>query len=155
MNYSCEKPGPRIAEADVVRFEKTIGYALPSDYRLFLLSCNGGVPNEAACVVPFVHPVRKQADENTCLVRWFSLGTDDGLEVAFRHLGKIVPPGLIGIGVETSGDPIILSCRSVDAGAVFLLDADRHLDGSTPDITLARSFESFYAGLRPYSEFDA
>src|SRR5437868_2255405 len=63
-----ENKGPSISIEALSDFEKMIGYALPSDYREFLIRCNGGRV-EAGLVVTLQDGTEKCAIDYICGLR--------------------------------------------------------------------------------------
>ncbi len=45
MKIKVSSSGPKLTPRDLDEFEREIGFALPRDYRDFLVKSNGGEPN--------------------------------------------------------------------------------------------------------------
>ena len=157
------EPGPRVNEDDVRRFERELGYDLPTDYRAFLLEVNGGYAPSSHCVF------RLQRDE-TILNSLFSLNAADDrddLATAQKHYSPdaMLPQGVLEIGYDDGGGRIVLPLSGPHRGEVWYVDiGNPRPTGSNPRVEwfdrrdvwkLAGSFAEFMSSLRPLDDAGA
>lgn len=151
-----EQTGPHIDEARVARFEKKIGHRLPDDYRTFLLSVNGGVP-EDLIVAP------DGSSTGTLLQVFQGLETpEDGMDLEaclavlqLREQGQF-PAELLQIANDGLGNKFVLAVAGERRGQVFFLALDQHPERrmdtewyhSRQFKKVADSFDAFIAALR-------
>ena len=148
-----ERRGPQVAEADVAAFETRIGFALPDDYRRFLLDVNGGRTDED----------HSQFGSNV-LNRLFSLNDpdDESRDIWTRHeraLPTLPAPSLLFVGHDDGGARILVSMDDEHRGEVWMqLTTDARPEDANPRVLwhdrrdmkkLANSFESFLRSLGP------
>ena len=152
-----ERRGHAIADVDVVRFEERIGATLPSEYRRFLLTVNGGRPALETSVITLgrsetvINTLNSLDDEDEdrdlfSLYEW-------GLEAS-----GLPTPDLLQIGSCTHG-PVALCIRGAQYGEVWVLDTgDPRPEDANPRVLwhdrrdmhrIATSFGEFIASLRP------
>lgn len=135
------------AEASAIAdWERSAGYALPADYRAFLVGYDGGRPypnmfshtalvfDDAAETEHFVDP----------FYAWDRV-------VAWSHeLGNRLPAGCLAIGADPGLVEIVLSLRDEDFGATYSWVRNWAGWGSAENSYLcpqAPSFAAFVAGL--------
>jgi len=158
------EPGPRVTEDDVRRFEREFGHELPTDYRAFLLEVNGGHAPRSHCVFT----LRRRARQDESVLRGlFSLNAPDDqgdLATAQKHYNPDVklPEGLLEIGYDAFGCPIVVPLVGKHRGEVWYFDIEDDSDDRPRDRVewfdrrdvwrLADSFAGFMAGLRPHED---
>ncbi|UXN76036.1 SMI1/KNR4 family protein (plasmid) [Devosia sp. A8/3-2] len=129
-------------------WEQTTGYALPADYRVFLIAYNGGRP----------YPN---------MFRHSALAVDEGSDNPTEHfvdpfyarnrvvgwsheLGNRLPAGFLAIGADPGLIEIVLSLRAEDFGATYSWVRNWSSWGSAENSYLcpqASSFSAFIATL--------
>lgn len=122
-----EKRGPIVDESRIARFETAIDRKLPADYREFLISVNGGVPEDVLAV-----PTGKNA---TLLQVLYGLDASDrwmNIEKVLENLqlrdeGKY-PPDALPIGNDGLGNKFVLAVGGERRGEVFFQALDVHPD---------------------------
>jgi hypothetical protein len=149
-----EQTFPDIGPAQLDEFERDERLELPAEYREFLLTSNGGEPDDDNIVdVPEFGEV--------AVNDFFGLQT--GQEYDLRgeramYEGR-VPPGTLPIADDPGGSLFLLALDGDAKGAVFYWDheAEPREEGlDWPDFEnvyrIAGSFEEFLGRLRPYRE---
>lgn len=103
-------------ERDIAAVEAVLGHSLPEPYRTFLLAHNGGCPepNHFALLDPLAGT--KHVGEINELYELEELPRMMGL-----YRGRI-PPDLLPIGDDVTGDQILLRVRGPGIGRVYLWD---------------------------------
>ena len=159
--------GPTDAK-QIAAFEKHIGHNLPSQYREFLLTHNGGRPVPDAFMltaddrepeedlVMCFFPLRDlslgavQVEEMEELRTWPLHCAWDDLQNDLENLYETeLDPALLPIGTDGSSNYISLVLSGERAGAVVFLDHE-----TAEDWPLAPSFNAFLASLRPRERTD-
>ena len=148
---TIENRGPKIAEADVVRFEASLGSPLPAEYREFLLMSNGGVPTPDTIDIP------EFSESPTDVQVLFGVGRSvesSRLEWNLTTLADRLGADLLPIACDSGGNTFCLSLRPDDIGAVLYCDLQAvfaESESSPECYYVAPSFESFLERLRPFS----
>ena len=136
--------GPALSDADILAFEERFQAVLPSDYRHFLLTHNGGhpMPDSVKLVL------------NGQQVNWrlhFFLGLKDPMEEcnldwAIDITGDTRPDGLIPFATDEGGNFFYIDVRPQHSGAVYF--------GATPEdvskvrpVLVSLSFSAFIDSL--------
>ncbi|MEZ0472672.1 SMI1/KNR4 family protein [Luteimonas salinilitoris] len=139
--------GEALASA-ISGWEQRAGYALPGDYRAFLISYNGGRP------YPNMFRHTALAPEE-----WCENPTEHFVDpfyawdrvVAWNHeLGNRLPTGCLAIGADPGLLEIVLSLRTEDFGAIYSWVRSWSMWGSDENNYLcpqASSFGAFVASL--------
>lgn len=135
----------------IADWERSAGYALPDDYRAFLVGYNGGrpypnmfrhtalAPDGAAETEHFVDP----------FYAWDRV-------VAWSHeLGNRLPAGCLAIGADPGLLEIVLSLRSEDFGATYSWVRNWASWGSAENSYLCPQASSFAAFVAALSDDDA
>jgi len=142
-------------DADLTAFEDELGGRLSDDYRSFLLSTNGGEPEQ------YSRLAGRPAAAPAVSVRWFcGLQTRDEYDLgAVRStIAGRLPTQLLPIGIDSGGNLTCLDYReSGESGAVFYWDHDQETDDDEQPTwagadRLADSFGDFLARLEPAPE---
>ena len=127
-------------EATIAAFERVLNLLLPSDYRVFLLEHNGGIPSPDNFDLPF--------PSSPCVVETF-FGLHDGpartdLRGHQAWLDLLLPEHL-PIGYEQGGNPICLRLSACQRGYVMLWDKtlDEGEASPTTFYELAPTFPAF------------
>jgi hypothetical protein len=146
--------GP-ITLAQINALEARFSFSLPTAYREFLLTYNGGSPEPCG----FLY--QNQGKSYRAIANRF-LGIQDGSYslyedlLTYKEREKRVPDNLIPIADDPGGNLICLSVSGSDCGKVYFWDHDLESDyGEEPDYSnvyfIANSFEEFFQNL---TEFD-
>jgi len=150
-----QRRGPQVSNADVSSFEARIGFALPSDYRQFLLDVNGGRTERS-----------HREFDLSILNTLFSLNDADeeARDLQTRHeraLPTLPAPSLLFVGHDDGGARILVSMDDEHRGEVWMhITDDARPDDANPRVLwhdrrdmkkLADSFEQFVCSLRPLS----
>ena len=148
-----ERRGPQVTTEDVCTFEDRFGFALPEDYRTFLLQVNGGrtADTHAAFsegVVNKLLSLREEVHE-----------ARDLLTRAERARKDLPVPSLLFIGSDEGGARLLLALDGDHRGEVWLqVTTDARPPDANPrvlwhdrrDFTkIADSFSAFMASLGP------
>jgi cell wall assembly regulator SMI1 len=142
--------GPRLEEHEIEAFEKQIGYVLPGGYRTFLLTTNGGDPEDDAHFL--VREVLRQPNVWTRVRFFYGLRRRDvgcwTLNETLELCGELLADdGLLPIATDDFGNQICLSLKG-ESGSVHFWIHDRDV----PNERLAGSFEGFFESLRNWNE---
>ncbi|MDC0258934.1 SMI1/KNR4 family protein [Verrucomicrobiales bacterium] len=130
--------GIELNERIVEEFESRTSLKLPSDYRKFLLSSNGGTPSPSSFNLP--------SGVETRVNQFFSLkegntGHWQELEFKFNVRDEILKPDKIPIGRDDYGNQVCI--QSDPTGTIFFEDQE------FASVTkIADSFSSFLSSLR-------
>ncbi len=148
---NIENHGPAISESDVAALEARLGASLPEQYRMFLLRFNGGSPppgvvdvlglEGGAADVQVLFGIRRSV-RSSCL--------DWNIETLAGRMKE----GRLPIACDSGGSVFCISLHGGDRGAVSYCDLQSvfgDLDAAPPLYPVASTFDSFLAGLRPFS----
>ncbi len=130
------RPGPHIAEEDVVKFEQQYQLTLPELYRSFLLNSNGGRPERD------LFPIQGLRGNPWGRIHFF-FGLEHPIE-AYRLdwnrdvIGSDTPPNLLFIATTEGADDI---CIDLNDGTVYYWDAYDEDDTGRRLYKIADSFE--------------
>jgi SMI1-KNR4 cell-wall len=138
----CQERFPSPTETRVGEIEKRMGVRFPEDYRVFLLSFNGGYFTE-----PDIVPPSDDCPED-CLTVLYGIGTSDpsaevATESSLSTFTDNDPPQVIPIGYTLMGNMLLLTNREGDRGSILLKKA-----WSQDCFFLADGIESFFGLLR-------
>ncbi len=144
MNIPEPNPYGTLNPERLAEFEAKLGYKLPSGYREFLISCNGGKPE------PYDFEVSDGADSLHHVY-----GLHDGpnyaqLDYAFSIYYGRMPQSMIPIADDPCGNAICIGVTGDQEGRVFFWDHEFESDDGLDhdNITsLAESFEAFCESL--------
>lgn len=146
---TIRKPGPTIDEADILALATKVG-VLPDDYRSFLLSTNGGVPEE--------QQVPEPSDIGIQVKGFFSLGDttsgDLSMTRALDTWADRYPDGYVPIARCEGSNLLLLSTGDEHAGRVVYWDHDGEADEGEPARTdnLTPVTDSFTALLEALTD---
>ena len=153
---SIKRPArqPLATVADIRGLEKQLGVKLPPDYRSFLRTQNGGIPDPAFVAVPGVPHI-----DNVHVGSFYGLypkvRPGQSLSWAIEHQSPMLPPAHLPIAY--GGDIFTLSLSRY-AGCVYFWDHETDtLDNDEKFIQsdghlLAGSFDEFLARIATFSE---
>ena len=140
-----DSSGP-LSEEELRVAERELGLQLPSAYRKFLLTHNGGKP------VPGVFNFKgRDGSPDRSVVDWFlsvhEADFDNLLHYAQTYRGRI-PEWLVPIGHDPYGNLILLGHTGTDTGAVFFWDHEQEISthsqsGAVNVFRVANSFQQF------------
>ncbi len=135
------------SESRLEAIEKSLGIALPSDYRTFLLKNNGGNP------VPSGFWVVEGLDGSEVHQLYGLHDGPDWLQLdRYASSERGIPGDLLAIGDDGVGDLICIGVSHNHHGQVFFIDHEVcpfHQPEAREGITkIADSFSQFIAGLR-------
>ncbi len=112
-----EKTGPAINESDIVAFEREIGYALPEDYRAFMLRHNGGVPHPDAIFVDALPDgVPAQILSFKSLIHDMGIMTIGSI---YNDTSKRIAKHVLPIAPDTIGSLFLMSLDGADRGNIY------------------------------------
>jgi hypothetical protein len=131
------------SEDKLVQFEKALGETLPSSYRDFILSFNGGTPDPAFFWI-------EKGVEGTEINQFYGLyespkGSSLNMFLGDDHCG--VPNGFLSIADDGVGNSVIICLAGPHRGSIHFIDHEihpYHQRNSFEGITkLAESFSGF------------
>jgi hypothetical protein len=149
LPYSFRRTSRQLAEEDITAFECERKLRLPDSYRRFLLSVNGGYPeNEGyyygegqSFMLQRLYPLTNELEPH-CNLRSINHGESDA------------PRGFLIIGTSSFGDAVCLGIEHPHTGKVIYLDhEERDPDEIENDdwlgvYPLADTFEEFMLSLQ-------
>jgi hypothetical protein len=124
--------GKTLTEKDITMFEKDIQCQIPDDYRLFLLSSNGGYPE----LCDFQVSDGSNSEAQITAVEYF-LGIDVHEKASIKyyidtHKDRI-PKWAFPIACDPGGSLICISTARNDAGKIYFWDREEECEeGETP-----------------------
>ena len=147
----------------VARLEMSLGRRLPSDYREFLLACNGGYVG-GALWFNGPTPTGRVADAGVHHIGGFRKEDYFSLDWSRQVYRGRIPSDLMWILDDPFGNAICLGVRGEAYGKVFFWDHEEEPDPDEWDgaletagnvSLLANSFGEFVSGLQPNIDEDA
>ena len=156
-NLSIKRPArqPLATAADIRGLEKRLGVKLPSEYRTFLRTQNGGIPDPAFVAVPGVPHIA-----NVHVGSLYGLYPKDrlgqSLTWAIEHQSPVLPSGHLPIAY--GGDIFTLSLNR-HFGCVYFWDHETDTFDNDEKFVqsdghlLAGSFDEFLARIATFSEY--
>ena len=110
----------KLTSEKLMEFEQAYKLKLPDDYRLFLLTYNGGSPSPE--VVDFIEHGKKQSD----IVNYLC-GIHEGeywasLEWHMEMFKQRIPAGFIPFGYDPGGNLFLLGTNDENIGKVYFWD---------------------------------
>jgi len=157
MTFAIKKQFvPLVDESAVASLEVALGYALPSDYRQFLLAKNGGEP-----VNPVFQTTSADRGYSDSAVRYFfSIADKSTFSLKYKYevysgAGRIAKE-MLPIAADAGGNLVVLAIAGEQAGKVFFWNHEVEGLADNPASTehlafVANSFKEFCDGLRPFS----
>lgn len=150
MTIDIESEEPAVAPEIVDAFEATLPGRLPADYRAFLESRNGGVPQ------PNWWPPELPG-EGFAVAEFLSLNAGESyrsIEETRETFTDRIPDHLLAVASATGGIQVCVSLTGDGPGSVWMYDAESETaedDGEDPHllIRLAESFTVFVELLEP------
>ena len=149
---------PPATSQDIASYEKLIAFKLPSDYREFLTTKNGGRPanfDDLACRVHWNGQTWADPIEEEGIDYFYKIDEKDiglGLQATFKaytHVDKRIPDGLIPIAIDQGGNQYLLNLNNDSYGTVHFWFKDFAVteDDVEPDFRnvgfVANSFTEF------------
>lgn len=144
MTISFATTGPTVTHT---RIDEVLGTSLPSEYRDFLLSQNGGVVDGSAHL---------PGDTTGASVRAFlSIDAEDGtydLSGCLNTYEDRYPQGFLPIAVDASSNLILLDTGYEEPGTIWFWDHEGEADEDEPPRTdnivkIAKAFRAFFENL--------
>ena len=136
-----------VSAQKVAAVERRLGVRLPPDYKRFLRTTNGGIPDPNCFTVP--------DREDALLDILYGLRndrTDSDLEFEQEQaaLWDPLPVGFVAIGHDPGGNGLLLATLGKDAGRVFSWDRVGFWvkDDGSNTFPVAASFTEFIESLR-------
>lgn len=149
MPISFEQPGPPITPQSVDDLEAKLPGPLPTDYRAFLSSQNGGDPE------PNWWPPEQGVGPGVGMFLGLGAVADYDSLVESREIftGRI-PDHLLAIGYDQGGGQVCVALTGDDQGSVWFYDPELELDGDADPLPLlstrvCNSFTALLVGLEP------
>ncbi len=139
----------KVGLSQINELEAMLHIEIPEDYRLFLLSCNGGRPRKH--VFTYIYEGRQ---EMGCVSRFLGIheGEWDNLHQTtktYKIFQKRLPDNLLPIANDPGGNLICLSLTGNDLGSIYFWDHD--WEGEEPSyentFLIATSFTEFIDSL--------
>ena len=135
---------PSATEEQIRAFEEFLGVNLPSDYRAFLSTHNGG------------HPINCEFDIPSGGGSVINLLYGIGVGKVFQHLDRVAKTAprkeLILIGRDVGGSELYLGIKKKFIGQVLYMDREEAIGKGKLEV-LAESFESFMGRRTPRNQF--
>ena len=146
--------GCKLSSKDLETAENELGYALPEEYKYFLLKYNGGVPVES--YINFeADKLNLPGDE---IKKFYGLGVKPTNDIVhkMKGIGYNLPEGLIFIANTHGGNFFLLSLRDDSFGQIFYKDHEFEdkssfdpSDNILPEsiVKISNSFDDFLVRL--------
>ncbi|MCB0278326.1 MAG: SMI1/KNR4 family protein, partial [Calditrichaeota bacterium] len=129
------KRNKNVSYEEIIEFEIKNNFSFDSDFREFLLECNGGIPTENQFDIV-------QTNNSAGITYFFSL-----TEIEDKYKSKRLLSLYIAIA-EATGDNYI--CISKQSGNVFFWDHEFDHKGEDAFFLLAKNFNAFLDCLRNF-----
>lgn len=140
-NLNITEHGPKISSSELLDIETRLGHTLPTEYRLFLLLCNGGVP--VPCGFQLKHSSGPYTEDAVEVLYGLS-SAPDGLWPVFENFVKQgLPNEYLIIGRIVGGLPLCIKLAGPDTGSIYLWNWERGYAFEVIDY----GFDAFLAGL--------
>lgn len=137
--------GPPIKDEDLDRLEGDLGVTLPSEYKKFLLKCNGGVPE------PYLVDVPDLPGSPTDIQVFFGIGREvesSDLRWNFDKFGRDQIYGSIyPIGCDSGGGIFALRSLSSEVMDICYFES---FDSTRKVFSVAEGFAEFLGKLRGF-----
>jgi hypothetical protein len=157
MNPAIKKQFvPLVDESAVASLEVSLGHSLPSEYRRFLLTSNGGEPVNAVFRIP--NAGKSYGDS---AVRYF-FSIADKPTFSLRHKYEIysgarrLPRNMLPIATDAGGNLVLMALSGERVGQIFFWNHE--IEGLVENPAseehlafVASSFAEFCKGLLPFS----
>lgn len=131
MNYRIEPINSQISPIDVERLESAVGSKLPTGYRKFLLSHNGGVPYNNTFDVPSAtHEGRYLYSFSIKQFLGLTVRGHDDLLRVYTNLQRRLPSDLLPIAIDNFRN---FMCLSLLTGQVYFFDLQSVLKAHVPE----------------------
>jgi SMI1 / KNR4 family (SUKH-1) len=148
MSVEFFQRGPGITGAGVDAFAARIGRALPPDYRAFLLTYNGGRPDQ--------HVIRNTARGDLGVKIFFGIWDREyfDIDAEYETMRDRIFSHHLSIGIDDCGNRFCLSLGPSDFGSVYFWDHEEEADeGEDPSernlYLVANSFAEFWERMEP------
>jgi hypothetical protein len=136
---------PAVAEEHITFIEEHLAVELPSQYKAFLRTNNGGTP------VPKRFPIPNEGTSD--LDYFFFLNTDD--EADYEVLSDYVnlagddrlPYGLLPIGYDPGGNRVCVGFVGEFRDKIYFWDHEKQYSDASQLTCIAQNLEEFIAGL--------
>jgi hypothetical protein len=158
MTTKITNLGPKLSEAELVKFEEQIGFTLPESYRNFLLVYNGGEPS------PYFHKVPKWHFQQSLVVEFKGIDPCSeyvDLGEAIELLQDRLPKGFIPIGGDPGGNYVLISLDGSTRGKIYFWDHEDEPEDCTENLSdypniywLADDFKNFLNNLKEEDELE-
>ena len=129
----------------IKKLEFDIGSSLPDDYKDFLISYDGGLPEPAAFDIP--------RENNSSIVKeFFGLDTPlltASIEYNRRMYENRIPKKFLVIGCDVFGNRIILGIKNDNYGEIFFWDHENEAD----EDNVEEYYENIYLISKNFSDF--
>lgn len=132
---------PLDSDAEIVHFEEALGERLPSDYREFLLRCNGGYTGGALW--------HCERDVGVHHIAGFREESSFSISAHCDSLREFLPSDVIPIADDPFGNAICLGIRGEKKGRIYFWDHESAEDD--PEL-VSDSFAEFVSKLEKNQE---
>lgn len=138
--------------AQIQRFERVSGFPLPDRYKNYLLSSNGGQPDNEVC---FVLP---ENGEEVMLGVLFGMSDEDenalSLEAVYSDSKTDIPTGFVPIGEDPGGNKLFLATSVDNSEGIYFWDCLGFLAKRAGKrlFFVARNIDEFLNSLQPIED---
>jgi len=153
--------GPDVTESHIKQFEALIGATLPSDYRDFLLTTNGGIPYPSAVAIPDCNELvgvdlflALNSPVKTASLEWCYDRADDKFSVTANGETEVeLSEHFLSIGRDPGGAYFCIKLHAPVAGTNWYYENSGFLERFFDDVNTVKVSDSFSNLLE--SLFDA
>ena len=148
MPLKISNCGPPLTELEITALEIRIGRLLPTDYRNFLLTHNGGVPES--------HVIRNDEVGDLEVQLFYGIRHEEYFDIDLlrESMRGRWPERFLAIAIGSFGDFYCLSLSGPDSGEVHFWDHEQESEQDEPATELnlfpiAKSFAEFLYSMEP------
>ncbi len=150
VDFKIIEPGSSVISEDILQsFEKIIGFALPKDYRAFLLENNGGYPEYEN------FHVKSKADIG--IEGFSSIQIENGQPnyEEFYLEDPVLDQKFMVIGYDGCGNYLCMRKEGKDAGCIYFIDHDCDSHWEVEDIEQGSTEVAWCAFYKTHDNFSA
>jgi hypothetical protein len=148
VTIKFKETGPTVSDAAVDDFEMRHDRSIPVDYRQFLVTCNGGVPEH--------HVIRDTNAGDLGVQLFYGIWDREyfDIDVENRRMRGRWPDRFLSIAIDDGGNRFLLSVDAPDYGSVWYWDHEQEAEEDEEPTEenlyhVADSFADFWERIEP------